>query len=180
MLVLRHSINTKSMTQKEKQRFVQKRRINEETVGLCVFAARWFQCEEMHYTDAYRRDKCLDQLRKLLGGPAGSGVLQRRMNRMMDGILDRLRAEFPTLSQKEILVFSHAAAGLTNDLSARLLGLRCARSVSVIKSRLRERIRLSGSPNTLEYLILLPQKGCRFGEEMLYLHNLKQRKKWKL
>ena len=160
-------------------RFCQKKRMNQEIVTLAVFAARWLQTEDLHYIDSFRRQKCLDKLRELLGGPNHPGLLQKKMNREMDGVLDRLKADFPSLRHLEQLIFSHAAAGLTNDLSARLAGLSCARAVSVMKSRLRERILLSDSPYAEEYLALLPPKGCRFGEEMLYLHNLKYRTSWK-
>lgn len=161
-------------------RHKQKRRINEEVVLLSIFAAEWFLSEEMHYTDEYRRKKCLEKLQEILGGPEKPGYLQKRMNQRMDGILDRLCADFEDLKPKDILIFCYGAAGLTADLSARLAGLKNARAASVIKSRLRKRFLLSDSPHAKEYLALLPQKGCRFGEEMLYLHNLKFRKKWKL
>ena len=161
-------------------RHYQKQRINEEVVLLCIFAAEWFLTEELHFTDEYRREKCLEKLRDILGGADRRGYLQERMNQEMDGILDRISVDFSNIKPIEVLIFSHGIAGLTNDLSARLAGLSCARAVSVIKSRLRERLLQSRSPRAQEYLALLPQKGCRFGEEMLYLHNLKYSKKWKL
>ena len=164
---------TKNPVATDVVRHRQKRRINEEVVLLSIFAAEWFLAEEMHYTDDYRRKKCLEKLREIFGGPEKSGYLQKRMNRKMDGILDRLRADFKDLKHVEVLIFCFAAAGLTRDLSARLAGLSSARAASVIKSRIRERILLSDSPHAQEYLALLPKKGCRFGEEMLYLHNLK-------
>lgn len=164
---------------KAQLRFYQKKRMNQETVNLAIFAACWFQTEDLQYIDRFRQQKCLEKLRELLGGPERPGLLQKKMNREMDGVLDRLKADFPNLRYLEQLIFSHAAAGLTNDLSARLAGLSCARAVSVLKTRLREKILLSNSPYTEEYLVLLPPKGCRFGEEMLYLHNLKYRTSWK-
>ena len=154
-------------------RRAQRRRMNEETVYLSIFLARWFLMEEMCYTDEYRRKKCMETLREMLGGPEGPGLLQQRINEVMDGILDRLQADFPDLHTVELLVFSYSMAGFTNNLSARLAGLRRDNAVSVIRNRLRSRIRRSGSPYMEEYLTLLPHKGCRFGREMLYLHNLK-------
>lgn len=154
-------------------RCAQRRRLNEEMVNLSVFLARWFQAEELHYTDEYRRARCMETVRQILGGPDGPGLLQQRINEEMDGILDRLQADFPKLQTEELLVYSYSMAGFTNNLSARLAGLRRDNAVSVIRNRLRTRIRLSGSPYMEEYLTLLPNKGCRFGEEMLYLHNLK-------
>ena len=164
---------------KAQLRFYQKKRMNQETVTLAIFAARWFQAEDLQYIDSFRQQKCLEKLRELMGGPEKPGLLQKKMNREMDGILDRLKADFPDLRHQEQLIFTYAAAGLTNDLSARLAGLSCARAVSVLKTRLREKIMLSDSPYIDEYLTLLPPKGCRFGEEMLYLHNLKYRTTWK-
>lgn len=161
-------------------RYKQKRKINQEVVLLCIFAAEWFQTEDMAYTDEFRRKRCLDTLREILGGPEKPGYLQERMNEKMDGVLDRLCADFEDLRPRDILIFCYAAAGLTSDLSARLAGLSGPGAARVIKSRLRERILLSDSPYAQEYLALLPKKGCRIGEEMLYLHNLKFKKKWKL
>ena len=154
-------------------RYKQRKRMIRETVLLDIFAAEWFASEEMNYTDEYRRKKCLDKLREILGGPEKTGWLQQKQNQVMAGILARLQEDFENLTPVEILVFSHSAAGLTNDLSARLSGLRGPKSVSVIKTRLRKRFLRSDSPFAHEYLALLPKKGCRFGEEMLYLHNLK-------
>ena len=163
----------------EELRFFQKKQINAELVCLAVFAAEWLFTEDLHYTDAYRKEKCMQKLREILGGPDGPGMLQEKMNEEMDGILDRLQTDYPDLKPESILVYSHTVAGLTNDLSARLAGLSSARAVSVIRNRLKERIHGSSSPYVSEYLALLPQKGCRFGEEMLYLHNLKYRTSWK-
>ena len=153
-------------------RCAQRRRLNEEMVNLSVFLARWFLAEELHYTDEYRRARCMETVRQILGGPEGPGLLQQRINEEMDGILDRLQADFPSLQPEEILVYSYSMAGFTNNLSARLAGLRRDNAVSVIRNRLRTRICRSGSPHMEEYLTLLPHKGCRFGKEMLYLHNL--------
>ena len=169
----------KQRMETEEIRLAQKRKINEEVVYLSVFAAEWIFTEDMHYTDEHRRQKCMEKLR-VLGGPEKAGYLQQRMNKEMDGVLDRLRNDFKDIKPVEVLIFCYGTAGLTSDLSARLAGLSGAKAASVIKSRLRERFRLSDSPYAKEYLALLPQKGCRFGEEMLYLHNLKFRKKWKL
>ena len=60
-------------------RFCQKKRMNQETVNLAVFAARWFQTEDLHYTDSFRREKCLEKLRELLGGPDKPGLLQKKI-----------------------------------------------------------------------------------------------------
>ena len=60
-------------------RFCQKKRMNQETVNLAVFAARWFQTEDLHYPDSFRREKCLEKQRELLGGPDKPGLLQKKI-----------------------------------------------------------------------------------------------------
>ena len=154
--------------------------MHHELVTLAVFAYQWMEAEEMHYTDEYRRKRCTEMLEHLLGSRNKTGLLQEKMEREMHGILSRLHSDFPTLSRKSILVFSYSAAGFTNAFTAKLLGLRCPADASRLKTRLRERIEASDSPYKKEYLALLPRKGCRIGEEMLYLHDLKYRKLWKL
>ena len=161
-------------------RLKQRIRIHHELVTLAVFATEWLLTEELQFTDAYRQEKCLEKLRELLGGPDGPGMLQRKLNREMDDILERLQQDISDIRPVEQLLFSYSAAGFTNALSAHLAGLSSATAASVLKSRLRERILLSESACREEYLALLPKKGCRIGEEMLYLHNLKYRKVWKL
>ena len=154
--------------------------LHHELAALAVFAYEWMLAEEMNYTDAYRRERCMETLYKLLGGPKGPGLLQEKMEREMHGILSRLKQDFPTLHGKSILVFSYSAAGFTSAFIAKLLGLRCVADASRLKTRLRDRIEASDSPYKKEYLALLPRKGCRIGEEMLYLHDLMYRKLWKL
>ncbi len=154
--------------------------MHHELVTLAVFANRWMEAEELHFTDAYRRRRCMETVHSLLGSKLGPGLLQEKMERHMHGILSRLRQDFPTLSWKSILVFSYSAAGFANDFVARLLDLRCPADASLLKNRLRDRIEASDSPYKKEYLALLPRKGCRIGEEMLYLQDRRYRKLWKL
>lgn len=154
--------------------------MHHELVTLAVFANQWMEAEEMHYTDAYRRERCMEVLQKFLGSKAGPGLLQEKMEHHMHGILSRLREDFPTISWKSILVFSYSAAGFTNDFIARLLNLRCPADASRLKTRLRDRIQESDSPYKKEYLALLPRKGCRVGEELQYLQDRRYRQLWKL
>ncbi len=154
--------------------------MHHELVSLAVFAARWFQAEEMRYTDLYRQERCMDVLHQLLGGPVQSGWLQIKMNREMNGILDRLRADLPLIRHDEILILSYSACGFTNEMCAHLAGLSSASQASVVRSRLREKIKKLDSEFTDEYLSLLPRKACRYGEEMQFLHDRKYRKLWKI
>ena len=154
--------------------------MHHELVNLAVFAHEWILAEEMHFTDAYRRERCMGTLYRILGGPTGPGLLQEKMEHHMHGILSRLKSDFPALSWKSIRVFSYSAAGFTNEFTAKLLGLSSAAHASLLKTRLRERIEASDSPYKKEYLALLPRKACRTGEELHYLNDPKYRKLWKL
>ena len=64
--------------------------MHHELVNLAVFAHQWMEAEEMHFTDAYRRERCMEALYRILGGPTGPGLLQEKMDREMHGILSRL------------------------------------------------------------------------------------------
>jgi len=154
--------------------------MHHELVSLTVFASRWFQAEEMLYTDQYRIKRCMEVLHQLLGGPNQSGLLQIKMNREMNGILDRLYADMPLIRHDEILILSYSACGFTNDMSAHLAGLDSACDASVIRCRLREKILKLESDYTDEYLSLLPRKACRYGREMLFMNDRKYKKLWKL
>lgn len=154
--------------------------MHHELVNLAVFAHEWILAEEMHFTDAYRRERCMGTLYRILGGPTEPGLLQEKMEHHMHGILSRLKSDFPALSWKSIRVFSYSAAGFTNEFTAKLLGLSSAAHASLLKTRLRERIEASDSPYKKEYLTLLPRKACRIGEEMHYHNERKYKVLWKL
>ena len=154
--------------------------MHHELVNLAVFAHEWILAEEMHFTDAYRRERCMEALYRILGGPTGPGLLQEKMDREMHGILSRLKSDFPALSWKSIRVFSYSAAGFTNEFTAALLGLSSAAHASLLKPRPRAPIAASAPPCKQEYRALPPRKACRTGEELHYLNDPKYRKLWKL
>ena len=129
--------------------------------------------DDLKMSDETRQRRMGELIHKLLGGPDGPGDLQKKMDRTMDGILQRLQEDFPQLGWQEILMFSYAAAGFSSELSYHLAGLSCSNAASVARSRLKRTIQYSHSPHKQEYLSLLPAKGCRIGEEVLSLHNLK-------
>ena len=157
-------------------RKLQRVALQREMAGLAYFLTELYRIEDMQYMEK-ERDRKLDSLiQNLLGGPDGLGWLQAVQNKTMDGILDRLRGDMPDIRREELLIFSYSAAGFNNTLSCHLAGLSCENAVSTMRSRLRNRIILLKTPYKAEYLALLPEKGCRIGEEMLYLHDLNQRK----
>lgn len=109
----------------------------------------------------------------LLGSPeTGYGLLQVKMNRHMDGVMDRLHYHFPHWEMEKRLLFSYYSAGFTNYLVQHLLGLSTDNSPSVIKSRMRDEIERLNRDDREEYLALLPQRCCRLGEELNYYNIL--------
>ena len=157
-------------------RKLQRVALHREMAGLAYFITELYRIEDRQYKEN-ERNRQLDKLiQNLLGGPDGLGWLQAVQNKTMDGILDRLREDMPDIRREELLIFSYSAAGFNNTLSYHLAGLSCENAVSTLRTRLRDRIILLKTPYKAEYLALLPEKGCRIGEEMLYLHDLNQRK----
>ena len=147
-------------------------RINGRIVYLSVFLTELQIQEENRYTDSISSRRTKECLHELLGGPEEWGILQREMDAESGGILTRLKREMPELSAKELLLFSYVHAGFTNKVMCRLLELRDQQAVSLMHCRLRDKIERLETPSRAEYLDFLPQRACRIGQEMLYLHNL--------
>ena len=172
----------KMMNTEEKKRVL---RIRRELFGefcyLGVFVAELYYQKGLHHLSAEMREaRARKFVQVLLGGPDGLGVLQYVLEARTGGILRSLKEDFPVLSGRALLVFSYTAAGLPNRLVRHLADVSCENAVSVIRTRLRNRIESSHAARKAEYLELLSKKGCRFGEEMLYLHDTKLKKQWKL
>lgn len=159
-----------------RDRKLQQITMHREILNLSFFLSELILIEEMQYTETERKKKLNQLIQRTLGGPDGPGMLQQMQNAKMDRILDRLREDMPDIKREELLVFSYTIAGFNNTLSYHLAGLSCENAVSTMRTRLRSRIILLKTPYKAEYLALLPEKGCRIGEDVLYLHNLNQRK----
>ena len=133
---------------------------------LAFFAGEWFQAEERRLSDNERVKICSGHIAYLLGAPGKRGLLQNIMNRSMDGILDRLKQEYPKMRAIELYIFSLSAAGFSIPLIRYLSGLRDEHAVSVVKNRLRKRLFISTSKSKWEYLSLVPRESCRIGKEI--------------
>ena len=141
-----------------------RRIFSEEMAWMGRFVLDWHSNELKQVPDEkVRREMRLYDLRKLVGGPGeGFGQMQERLNSLTDGILERLRQEFPKFRDIDLLVYSYYAAGFPNRLTQFLSGYKRENDVMVIRNRMRNHIIYSKSPNKEEYLEFLPQKGCRF------------------
>lgn len=153
-------------------------RLNEEFVLTGISISEWYwQNKEMADAKLYQDRSYLNQRwerewRSQVGGPSfGYGALQKQMNATMDNILERLKADMPDISPDEFYAYSYFAAGFSTFLVAHLLGLKSAHDASAMKTRLKNELIILRSPYKHEYLELLPVQSCRFGKEMLYLHN---------
>ena len=143
----------------------QRTRMQEELAPLTPFLAEWYwQNAEMKDAKPYQDPEFrLMRWKKgknhLLGGPEfGYGELQKKMDREMDGVLKRLRADMPFLPNREFYAFTYFAAGFDNDLVAHLAGLSSAKEASMLKSRLKDAFLRLNSPSKFEYLELLPPR----------------------
>lgn len=160
--------------------------MHRQLVCSSLLMTEWYWQEDMKMNPqfqepAYRQFRYQRLRNYLLGSPeTGYGLLQQNMNSHMDGVLDRLHAHFPHWDIRHQLLFSYYSAGFTNYLVQHLLGLPTDNYASVVKSRMRDEIERLNRHDRDEYLILLPKRSCRFGGEMLYLHDKNQLLEWKI
>jgi hypothetical protein len=148
-----------------KARREQRTRMQQELACLTPFLTEWFwQNEEMKEAKPYQDPEFLTYRWQkgryyLLGGPGfGYGELQKKMDREMDGILKRLKADMPFLPESDFFAFSYFAAGFDNALVAHLAGLSSAKDASMLKTRLKDAFLKLNSPSKFEYLELLPPR----------------------
>ena len=79
---------------------------------------------------------------------------ERIINDKTDHLLDKLRTEFPNLSEKDIQFLSFLLLGFDSSLISMILNVS-QNSLYVRKSRLKEKILIEGSPNYHLYKVWL-------------------------
>lgn len=148
-----------------KKRLDQRAQIEQELACLAPFLSEWFwQNDEMKEAKPYQdreflRHRWEKGRYRLLGGPEfGYGELQKKMDQEMDGILQRLRADMPYLTDREFYAYTYFVAGFDNALVAHLAGISSAKAASALKSWLKGEFLKLNSPYKFEYLALLPPK----------------------
>ena len=146
--------------------------LHHSTVYLCLLLTELIIQKENKYTDAVRNRRTRALVQELLGSTEERGILQRVFNAETANILTRIKKDLPDLTEKHLLLISYTAAGFTNKIIAALLDMKDEHAVSVMRYRLRSRIKTLDSPFREEYLEFIPRRACRIGQEMLYLHNL--------
>ena len=149
------------------------KKLNERMLLLSLYLNEKIQQEDYGYTPEHRKERTRKFMAELFGSPEqGYGFLQQELNAETCGILERLSQDLPNLTIVEQLVFSYSAFGLSNRVVSIILDIPNEKYVSTLRSRLRKRIERLESIYRQEYLEFMPRNSCRFGGEMLYLHNL--------
>ena len=143
----------------------QKNRMKKELSVASAFLTEWFwQNVDMKnaipFQDPdYLRQRWKREFYKQLGAPSyGYGELQKRMDKEMDGVLKRLRAEDIKLTDNDFYAFSYTAAGLDNVLIAHLLEIPKPQDVALLKHHLKNTFLRLKSPYKFEYLALLASR----------------------
>ena len=112
-----------------------------------------------HYRNASELGKKYqDIVVEFLGNPEVAGLLQRELDRRMDSVFSRFKADFPFFSPEERLVFCYTAVGFPNWLIWQLAHLSSENAVCIMKTRMRQEINAHYSPWREEYLLLLSYK----------------------
>jgi hypothetical protein len=132
---------------------------------LSPILTEWFwQKDDMKEAKPYQdpeflHQRWVKQRFLLLGGPGyGPGALQKKMDKEMNNVLQRLRADIPYLPEKDFFAYTYFVAGFDNSLVAHLIGLPSPKAASAVKSRLKDEFLRLNSPHKFEYLDLLPAK----------------------
>ena len=137
--------------------------VHDAYMYLAAFAAECiFDKENLHFTDeASLRQKYWENLVDQLGSAGRWGQLQRDQEKHCRKLLSRLKADFPRFGKERILVFSHAVAGIPDNLTMRLAGLSSENAVRVMRAHIKDDILGHDSPWREEYLAMLSKEGLR-------------------
>lgn len=102
-------------------------------------------CEE-YYNNDFKRQ---------FGNSSSKGQLQYELDRKVDGVLTRLKKDFPYFSKEDIAVFCYSAAGFPDYLTARFANISSPKRVSARRIQLRELLKTSDREWREIYLAML-------------------------
>lgn len=83
------------------------------------------------------------------------GDLQYELDRKLDGVLTRLKKDFPYFSKEDIAIFCYSAAGFQDFLIARFANISSPKRVSARRAQLREILKQSDREWREIYLAML-------------------------
>lgn len=147
-------------------RNAQREAVRGEMAILFPLLEEWMWQQDLNLNEPYKTRRWQKAVRRILGGPNGPGFLQNRINRHMDGLLDRMRADLPVLTWEDRQLVCFSVIGLSHAQMAALLHLEGAEAVYRRKERLRMRIRRCITPYRDEYLMVLGRKSWRMEEDL--------------
>ena len=135
-------------------RNAQRDAVRKEMTLLFPLLEEWMWQQDLQLREPYKTIRWKKVAQRILGGPTSPGYLQNRINRHMDGLLDRLQADLrPDWEDRQLVCF--CVIGLSHREMAALLHCDSVREVYRRKERLRKRIRELISPYRDEYLMML-------------------------
>ena len=95
------------------------------------------------------------ELKSEFGNSNFKGDLQYELNRELDGVLSRLKKDFPYFSKEDFAIFCYNAAGFQDYLIARFANISSPKRVSARRAQLRELLKQSDREWREIYLAML-------------------------
>ena len=121
------------------------------------FLSKLLKDYEMHFIffSQNREEFYKSELKSEFGNSNFKGDLQYELNRELDGVLSRLKKDFPYFSKEDFAIFCYSAAGFQDYLIARFANISSPKRVSARRAQLRELLKRSDREWREIYLAML-------------------------
>ena len=121
------------------------------------FLTKLLKDYEMHFIffSQNREEFYKSELKSEFGNSNFRGDLQYELNRELDGVLLRLKKDFPYFSKEDFAIFCYSAAGFQDYLIARFANISSPKRVSARRAQLRELLKRSDREWREIYLAML-------------------------
>lgn len=121
------------------------------------FLTKLLKDYEMHFIffSQNREEFYKSELKSEFGSSTFKGDLQYELDRELDGVLTRLKKDFPYFSKEDIAIFCYSAAGFQDFLIARFANISSPKRVSARRAQLREILKQSDREWREIYLAML-------------------------
>lgn len=121
------------------------------------FLTKLLKDYEMHFIffSQNREEFYKSELKSEFGNSNFRGDLQYELNRELDGVLSRLKKDFPYFSKEDFAIFCYSAAGFQDYLIARFANISSPKRVSARRAQLRELLKRSDREWREIYLAML-------------------------
>jgi hypothetical protein len=98
------------------------------------------------------------ELKRKFGTLNSKGQLHYELDKEVDGILTRLKKDFPYFTKEDIAIFCYSAAGFPDNVIARFANISSNKRVSTRRSQLKEIMKNSDRDRREIYLAMLLKK----------------------